>query len=73
MIWVDTMLGDGRNTMHETCHVTRSRHLQRYLVELSYRFNRRFDLAAMVGRPGRAAAATSPMLYRLVELDEVQW
>jgi hypothetical protein len=73
MIWVDTMLGNVKNAMHGTYHAIRAKHLPRYLAEFSYRFNRRFDLEAMVGRLGRATTVTPPMPYRLVKLAEVHW
>jgi len=69
----DTMLGNVKNAMQGTYHAIRPKHLPRYLAEFSYRFNRRFDLAAMVGRLGHAAVVTPPMPYRLVKLAEVHW
>jgi hypothetical protein len=72
-IWVDTMLGNVKNAMHGTYHAIRAKHLPRYLAEFSYRFNRRFNLAGMIGRLGRAATVTPPMPYRLVRLAEVHW
>ena len=71
--WVDTMLGNVKNAMQGTYHAIRAKHLPRYLAEFSYRFNRRFDLAAMVGRLGQAATVTPPMPYRLVKLAEAHW
>ncbi|HEY0315487.1 MAG TPA: IS1595 family transposase, partial [Sphingomonas sp.] len=41
-----------------------------YLAEFEYRFNRRFDLAAMMPRLGYVAARTPPMPYRLLKLAE---
>jgi len=72
-VWVDTMLGNVKNAMHGTYHAIRAKHLPRYLAEFSYRFNRRFDLAGMVGRLGADAAFTPPMPYRLVKLAEAHW
>ena len=43
--------------------------VQRYLSEFCYRFNRRFDLAALVPRLIVAAARTPPLTYRLATLD----
>ena len=42
----------------------------RTLAEFEYRFNRRFDLAAMIPRLGYVAARTPPMPYRLVKIAE---
>jgi len=47
----------------------RPKYLQRYLSEFCYRFNRRFDLAALVPRLITAAARTPPLSYRLATLD----
>jgi len=71
--WVDTMLGNVKNAIHGTYHAIRSKHLPRYLAEFSYRFNRRYDLAAMLARLATAAAQTPPMPYRLVKLAEAHW
>lgn len=72
-VWVDTMLGNVKNAMHGTYRAIRAKHLPRYLAEFAYRFNRRFDLAGMVGRLGTTAAITPPMPYRLVKLAESHW
>ena len=54
--WVNMMLGNVKNAMHGTYHALRPKYLQRYLSEFCYRFNRRFDLAALVPRLIVAAA-----------------
>ena len=72
-VWVDTMLGNIKNAMHGTYRAIRAKHLPRYLAEFTYRFNRRADLAGMVGRLGLAAALTPPMPYRFVKLAEAHW
>ena len=41
-----------------------------YLAEFEYRFNRRYDLAAMIPRLAWAAVRTPPMPYRLLKLAE---
>ena len=43
----------------------------RYLAEFEYRFNRRYDLAAMLPRLTWAAVRTPPMPYRLLKLPDV--
>jgi hypothetical protein len=63
------MLGNVKMAFYGTCHVLRPKYLQRYLSEFCYRFNRRFDLAALVPRLIVAAAHTPPMRYRLATLD----
>jgi hypothetical protein len=39
-------------------------------AEFEYRFNRRYDLAAMMPRLGYVAVRTPPMPYRLLKLAE---
>jgi hypothetical protein len=41
------------------------------LAEFEYRFNRRYDLAAMLSRLTWAAVRTPPMPYRLLKLPDV--
>ena len=72
-IWVDTMLGNVKNAMQGTYHAIRAKHLPRYLAEFTYRFNRRFNLAAMIEDLGAVAMLTPPMPYRLVKLAETHW
>ena len=67
--WIYTLLGNVKNAMHGTYHALRPKYLQRYLSEFCYRFNRRFDLAALVPRLIVAAACTPPLSYRLATLD----
>jgi hypothetical protein len=43
----------------------------RYLAEFEYRFNRRYDLAAMIPRLCWAGVRTTPMPYQLLKLAEV--
>jgi hypothetical protein len=68
--WLNTVLGNVKNAMQGTYHHASAQHLPRYLGEFCYRFNRRFDLAAMLPRLGWAAAHTPPMPHRLLVLAE---
>jgi hypothetical protein len=68
-LWVNTVLGNVKNALHGTYHALRPKYLQRYLAEFCYRFNRRFDLAALVPRLLYAAARTPPLPYKLATLD----
>jgi len=68
-VWVNTVLGNVKNALHGTYHALRAKYLQRYLSEFCYRFNRRFDMAAMVPRLLYVAVRTPPLPYRLVTLD----
>jgi transposase-like protein len=71
--WLNTVLGNVKNALRGTYHKASPQHLPRYLAEFCYRFNRRFDLAAMLPRLGYAAARTPPMPYRLLKLAEAHW
>ena len=48
-----------------------SKHVPRYLAEFEYRFNRRYDLAAMIPRLCWAGVRTAPMPYQPLKLAEV--
>ena len=58
--------GFGRNY-----RAVRSKHVPRYLAEFEYRFNRRYDLSAMIPRLAFVALRTAPMPYRLLKLADV--
>jgi len=45
-------------------------HAPRYLAEFEYRFNRRYDLKAMIPRFLPVATRKPPMPYRLLKLAE---
>src|SRR5208282_4755136 len=47
-----------------------SKHVPRYLAEYQYRFNRRYDLAAMIPRLTWAGVRTVPMPYTMLKLAE---
>jgi len=69
--WVNTALANIKNAMTGTYRSIREKHVPRYLAEFEYRFNRRYDLAAMMPRLGYVAVRTPPMPYRLLKLAEV--
>jgi hypothetical protein len=69
--WVNTALGNIKAAITGTYRAISSKHVPRYLAEFEYRFNRRYNLAAMIPRLTRAATLTPPMPYRLLKLAEV--
>jgi transposase-like protein len=69
--WVNTALGNIKAAITGTYRAIRPKHVPRYLAEFEYRFNRRYDLAAMIQRLAKAALQTPPMPYRLLKLAEV--
>ena len=70
--WVNTALGNIKAAITGTYRSINSKHVPRYLAEFEYRFNRRYDLAAMIPRLSWAAVRTPPMPYRLLKLAEVR-
>ena len=69
--WVNTTLGNIKSAITGTYRAVRDKHVPRYLAEFEYRFNRRYDLAAMMPRLGYVAVRTPPMPYRLLKMAEV--
>lgn len=69
--WVNTMLGNVKNSLLGTFHAIREKHAPRYLAEFEYRFNRRFNLPAMIERLLYVALRTPPMPYRFLRMAEV--
>lgn len=66
--WVNTVLGNLKSALRSTYHAVRRKHSQRYLAEFQYRFNRRFDLAALIPRLAFAALRTPPMAENLLKI-----
>ena len=69
--WVNTMIGNVKNSIHGSYHAINEKHLPRYLAEFCYRFNRRFKLEEMIPRLGYVAVRTPPMPAKLLKLAEV--
>jgi transposase-like protein len=69
--WVNTALGNIKAAITGTDRAISGTHVPRYLAEFEYRFNRRYDLAAMIPRLCWASVRTTPMPYRLLKLAEV--
>src|SRR5207237_4940805 len=68
--WVNTTLGNIKSAITGTYRAIRDKHVPRSLAEFEYRFNRRYDLAAMMPRLAYVALRTPPMPYRLLRLAE---
>jgi transposase-like protein len=69
--WVNTALGNIKAALVGTYRAVREKHVPRYLAEFEYRFNRRYDLEAMIPRLAFVALRTAPMPYRLLRLADV--
>ena len=58
---VNTLLGNLKTALTGTYHAVKfGKYAARYLAEVQYRFNRRYDLRSILGRLIRAAAFTLP-------------
>lgn len=72
-LWVNTVLGNVKSALHGTYHNISGKHLPRYLAEVEYRFNRRFDMGSMLPRLIHACALAAPMPRRFLKLAEACW
>jgi len=71
--WVNTILGNLKTAIAGTYHAFDfEKYAHRYLGEFQYRFNRRFDLAALLPRMIVAAANTGKRPERWLRLAEDQ-
>ena len=67
--WVNILLGNIKSAITGTYRAVR-KHADRTLAEFEWRFNRRYDLAAMIPRLAWAATRTPPMPYRLLKMAD---
>ena len=68
--WVNTVLGNIKAALVGTYRAVQKKHVSRYLAEFEYRFNRRYDLKAIIPRFAFVALRTPPMPYRLLKLAD---
>lgn len=69
---VNTVLSNLKTAISGTYHAFKfAKYAQRYLAEVQYRFNRRFDLGSILVRLVRAAALTRPRPESMIRLAEV--
>ena len=68
---VNTVLGNLKTAINGTYHAFNFRkYADRYLSEVQYRFNRRFDLGTILKRLVRAAATTAPCTENAIRAAE---
>jgi len=68
---VNTFLGNLKTAYSGTYHAFDfAKYAHRYLAEVQYRFNRRFDLSTILKRLAAAALATAPRPERFLRLAE---
>lgn len=68
--WVNTIIGNVKNSLRGTFHVISEKHFHRYLAEFCYRFNRRFDLRQLIPRFCFVAIRTRPFPARILKMAE---
>lgn len=69
--WVNTLLGNLKTSMAGTYHsFDHTRYAQRDLAEFCWRFNRRFDLPAMLPGLLKALVTTGPLPLKLLRVSE---
>ena len=69
---VNTVLSNLKTAISGTYHAFKFvKYAHRYLAEVQYRFNRRFDLSSILARLVRAAAGTGPRPESMIRLAEV--
>ena len=69
---INTVLSDLKTALTGTYHAVKyAKYAHRYLAEFQYRFNRRFNLRAILGRLVVAAVSTAPQPRRLIQLAKV--
>lgn len=70
---VNTLLGNLKTALVGTYHAFAFRkYAHRYLADVQYRFNRRFNLKSILPRLARAAAVTGPRPESLIRMAEVE-
>jgi ribosomal protein L37AE/L43A len=68
---INTVLGNLKTALTGTYHaIDFAKYAHRYLAEMQYRFNRRFNLATILARLVRAASITLPQPAPLIRIAE---
>ena len=69
---VNTVISNLKTAISGTYHSFKfAKYIHRYLAEVQYRFNRRYDLTAILARLLRAAALTGPRPERVIRAAEL--
>jgi hypothetical protein len=69
---VNTLIGNVKAALTGTCHAIKfAKYGYRYLAEVEFRFNRRYDMRAMLGGLLRATVATPKQPERGIRVAEV--
>ena len=68
--WVNIALGNLKTAIVSTLKSVAKRYVPRYFAEFQYRYNRRFDLPALLGRLAYIAARASPRPRKALKLRD---
>ena len=68
--WANTVLGNLKTAIAGTLKSVAKRYVYRYFAEFQYRFNRRFDLPAMLDRLACVATRAAPRPYKSLKLAD---
>ena len=69
---VNTVISNLKTAISGTYHSFKfAKYIHRYLAEVQYRLNRRYDLKVILARLLRAAALTGPRPERVIRADEL--
>lgn len=71
--WLNTVIGNVKTAIRGVYHSISDKHVPRYLAEYCYRFNRRFNMGAMIKILLKHSISTTPMPKRLLTKAEVRW
>ncbi len=71
LVWANTILGNVKRSLDGTYHACAPHYAGRYLAEFQYRFNRRYELAALPRRLLKAAATTLPLPRPILMLSAI--
>ncbi len=71
--WLNTIIGNVKNSIKGTHHGINHKHLPRYLGEFCFRFNRRFKLPVLLNSLIFHAAQTKPIPQHQLKLAEDWW
>ena len=71
--WVDTMIGNVKNSIKGTYHAIREKHIPRYFGEFCFRFNYRFRVEDIFNSLIKCGAKSPPMPEKLLTLAEARW
>jgi len=70
LVWLHTIISNAKSFIQGTYHGVSEKHMQRYLNEFDYRFNRRFQQPTLFDRLLCAVADTPPLGFKsLVALE----